>query len=129
MKVHGNYLRTPSERDQARTGESLKIAERPSLARAQAKLEVESLAYLVCKRDRVTAKSESDLADYGDKNTIVGGPERDPEGCRMGRDAVRYRYQNSVRVAEQKGNRRGIGLKRPTGPRSFPVASRRFESC
>jgi len=55
----------------------LKIARRPPLSHAQAELEAESLAFLVCKRHGVTSKSESYLADYVTHNTKMGSLDMD----------------------------------------------------
>ena len=55
----------------------LKIAPRPPPSHAQAELEAESLAYLVCKRHGVVSKSESYLADYVTNNTKMGSLDLD----------------------------------------------------
>ena len=50
---------------------ALNIPERPRLEHAQQELEAESVAYLVCARNRVASKSETYLKDYVKKNTTV----------------------------------------------------------
>lgn len=49
----------------------LNVPERPSLAHAQRELEAESVAFLVCKRNGVTSKSETYLANFVDQFTTV----------------------------------------------------------
>ena len=49
----------------------LGIPERSGLTHAQQELEAESVAYLVCKRNGVTSKSETYLANYVEKNITV----------------------------------------------------------
>lgn len=51
----------------------LSIDQRPRPGHAQAELEAESLAYLVCRRRGVTSKSESYLAAFAQANTTVEG--------------------------------------------------------
>lgn len=49
----------------------LNVPERPKMTHAQAELEAESVAYLVCARNGVTSKSETYLKDYVQANTTV----------------------------------------------------------
>jgi hypothetical protein len=49
----------------------LNVPDRRKLSHAQDELEAESVAYLVCKRNGVTSKSESYLAKYVEQNTTT----------------------------------------------------------
>ncbi|MBT8768062.1 ImmA/IrrE family metallo-endopeptidase [Metapseudomonas boanensis] len=51
--------------------ERLSIPERPKMTNAQVELEAESFAYLACRRNGVSCKSQSYLANYVDKHTKV----------------------------------------------------------
>lgn len=51
---------------------ALRVPIRPPLDLPQRELEAESVAYLVCKRNGVTSKSETYLARYVKENTTVG---------------------------------------------------------
>jgi len=50
---------------------SLHVPERPLLSYQQVELEAESVAYLVCARNRVKSKSETYLKNYVDTNTTI----------------------------------------------------------
>lgn len=49
----------------------LKVPKRPQLKHAQRELEAESVAYMVCKRNGVTSKSETYLSNYISENNTV----------------------------------------------------------
>lgn len=49
----------------------LNVPERATMTHAQRELEAESVAFLVCKRNGVTSKSETYLADYVQQNTTI----------------------------------------------------------
>jgi hypothetical protein len=49
----------------------LKVPKRAAMTKKQVELEAESVAYLVCKRNGITAKSETYLTNFVDKNTTV----------------------------------------------------------
>jgi len=50
---------------------SLHVPERPMLRHQQIELEAESVAYMVCARNRVKSKSEAYLKNYVDNNTTI----------------------------------------------------------
>jgi hypothetical protein len=50
----------------------LSVPSRPKMELATRELEAESVAFLVCKRNGVTSKSETYLANFVDQNTTVG---------------------------------------------------------
>lgn len=50
---------------------SLRVPERFQLSLKQVELEAESVAYLVCERNRVKSKSETYLKNYVDSNTTI----------------------------------------------------------
>jgi hypothetical protein len=50
----------------------LHVPDRRALSRSQTELEAESVAFIVCKRNGVTSKSETYLASYVSENTAVG---------------------------------------------------------
>lgn len=52
--------------------DALRIPTRPTHDHKQRELEAESVAFLVCKRNRVVSASETYLANYVDQNTTVG---------------------------------------------------------
>ncbi len=49
----------------------LNVPERPSMDQGQRELEAESVAYLVCGRNKVASKSEKYLSNYVDRNTTI----------------------------------------------------------
>ncbi|HWQ93608.1 MAG TPA: ImmA/IrrE family metallo-endopeptidase [Clostridia bacterium] len=49
----------------------LNVPERPTITHTQRELEAESVAFLVCKRNGVTSKSETYLANFVQQNTTV----------------------------------------------------------